>query len=362
MISLVPKRVDWLVASTVLAAVALVWTTLVALDAFSAFVRELDEIGSGNYSLGGVFSYVALTIPRRAYTMFATAAVIGGVLGLGALAPTAELTAMRAGGLSKLRICLAAAMGVGLFTVLVVSMGETLAPWGELRAQALVAGAKSKDRIAAGSTGLWAREGESLINASSGRVTPAGVELLEPRIYEFTPDGQLLRITLAERAEHTRGRWLLFGVTRMRFEAESVASSSVSELEWKSTLDPRLLRLSVIRPDNLSARDLDANIRYLKRNRLDATPYEAAYWSKVFYPLNVMTLLFCALPFAFGALRSGGLPKRLFLGVVLAVGWFLLQRTVVNIAQVYGVDFRLAHGLPALLLIAASYAYFRRSS
>jgi lipopolysaccharide export system permease protein len=26
----------------------------------------------------------------------------------------------------------------------------------------------------------------------------------------------------------------------------------------------------------------------------------------VFYPLNVLVLAFCALPFAFGALRSGG--------------------------------------------------------
>ena len=355
------KRIDWLVATTVLAAIGLAWFTLIAIDAFSAFVRELDEIG-GDYSLGSVAAYIALTLPRRAYTLFATAAVIGGVLGLGALAPTAELTAMRAGGMSKLRICMAAAVGVAAVTVLVVAMGETIGPWGDVRAQGLVAGAKSQDRIASGKTGLWAREGESLINASGGRVTPAGVELLELRIYEFTPAGQLMRITLAERAEHTRGRWLLLGVTRMSFEAERVASSTAMELEWKSTLDPRLLRLSVVRPENLSSADLDANIRYLKRNRLDATPYEAAYWGRVFYPLNVLTLLFCALPFAFGALRSGGLPKRLFYGVLLAVGWFLLQRAVVNVASVYGVDFRLAHGLPALLLAAAAYMYFRRTS
>ena len=78
--------------------------------------------------------------------------------------------------------------------------------------------------------------------------------------------------------------------------------------------------------------------------------------------LRRQTLRDLALPFAFGTLRSGGLPKRLFLGVLLAVGWFLLQRAVVNVASVYGVDFRLAHGLPALLLAAAAYVYFRRTS
>ena len=39
---------------------------------------------------------------------------------------------------------------------------------------------------------------------------------------------------------------------------------------------------------------------------------------RMFYPLNVLVLAFCAVPFAFGALRSGGLAKRLFIGIVLS--------------------------------------------
>lgn len=355
------RRLDRYIATSVLAAVALVWIVLLALDLFTAFAREIDEIGSGSYSIGGAIAYVAFTIPRRAYELFGTAAVIGAVLGLGALAPTAELTAMRAAGMSKLRICTAAAAGITLATGLVVLMGETLGPWGEQRAQALAAGAKSSDQISAGSTGLWAREGESLINARGGRATIRGLELYDVRIYQFTGNGQLQRITQAARATHEAGRWQLFEAIRMRFEAERVATETVPALEWRSRLDPRMLAQSVLRPRYLSAADLRTNIAYLARNRLDATPFESAYWSRVFYPITLLALLFCALPFAFGTLRSGGLSKRLFLGVVLAIAWFLVQRAVVNLADVYAIDFRIAHGLPAMLLAIAATLYFRRA-
>jgi len=355
-------RLDRYVAASVLATVTLVWVVLVALDAFQAFARELDEIGSGGYSVGAALAYVALTIPRRAYELFGFAAVIGGVLGLGSLAPTAEITAMRAAGLSKLRIVTAAVAGVGLVTALVAVLGETLGPWGEQRAHALAIGAKSEDQIASGATGLWAREGESLINAKRGRATIRGLELYDVRIYQFTPQGQLQRITQAARATHEAGRWRLYDATRMRFEPERVATESVKSLEWRSRLDPRMLAQSVLRPRYLALADLRSNIRYLARNGLDASAFEQAYWARVFFPLQILALLFCALPFAFGALRSGGLAKRLFLGVVVTVAWFLAQRAFVNVADVYGLDIRLAHALPLMALVVIAIAYFRRAA
>jgi lipopolysaccharide export system permease protein len=249
-----------------------------------------------------------------------------------------------------------------VMTALIAFVGETLAPWGERNAQALAAGAKSSDRITSGKTGLWAREGDDLFNAKSGRSTARGVELFDVRLYEFTPAGQLRQITRAGRAEHEGVRWQLFDAVRMKFLDERIETETVPMLEWKSTLDPRLLSLSVVRPRYLSGRDLRANIEYLQRNQLDAAPYEAAFWSRVFYPVNVLALLLFTLPFAFGALRSGGLAKRLFFGVLVAVAWLLFQRAIVNVAEVYSVDFRLAHGLPALALLGFSVFYFRRAS
>jgi hypothetical protein len=99
------KRVDRLVAMSVLAAVGMTWFVLVGFDAFTIFIGELNDVGRGGYTLAKAASYTLLTVPRRLYEMYGYAALIGGLLGLGGLAGTGELTALRAAGMSKLRIC-----------------------------------------------------------------------------------------------------------------------------------------------------------------------------------------------------------------------------------------------------------------
>src|SRR5690606_25178456 len=78
-----PKIHDLHVARVVVVTVLLVWAVLVGLDAVLAAVDEIDNMGQGNYGFVSVLTYIAYTLPRRAYTMFPTAAVIGTLMGLG---------------------------------------------------------------------------------------------------------------------------------------------------------------------------------------------------------------------------------------------------------------------------------------
>ncbi len=141
---------------------------------------------------------------------------------------------------------------------------------------------------------------------------------------------------------------------------DGASSSTEASTKWDSQLDPTLLSTSIVKPRYMALRELGRNIDALTRNRQDASMFRGMWWQRVFYPLSILVPTFCALPFAFGALRSGGLSKRLFLGVLLALGFFLLQRSVINLATVYDVAPALANLLPPLLLIAAAAAYFRR--
>ncbi len=354
------RLTDRLIAQRVLSAIALVWLLLLALDCFISLADELPDIGKGSYTTLTAALHIAWTIPRRAYDLFPIAAVIGALAGLGGLAPTAELTAMRAGGLSKLRIALAAVATVGALLVLVLIGGETLAPWGEQRAQALQAGALSRNLVAHGRTGVWARDGETLLNAKRGENLGDSVVLFDLRIYEFEPNGRLARIAIAARAEHKRDTWILNDVMRQSFGVDSVATEKLAELVWPSQIDPRLLALSLVRPRFLGLRDLSNGIAYYDRNALDASEWRAAFWRRAFYPLSVLAIVLVALPFAFGSLRSGGLGKRLFFGILLAAGWSVMQGGVTNVAAVYGLDFRLTQLLPALALILIAAWYFRR--
>ena len=106
-----PNLHDLYVGRVVLVTVLLVWSVLVGLDVINAVSSELNDLGKGSYTFGHAVAFVAYTIPRRAYMMFPTAAVIGALMGLGQLAASSELIALRAVGLSRRRLSLSQRSG-----------------------------------------------------------------------------------------------------------------------------------------------------------------------------------------------------------------------------------------------------------
>ena len=364
-----PRIHDLHVARVVVVTVLLAWAVLVGLDAVLAAVDEVDDMGQGDYGFVSVLTYVVYTLPRRAYTMFPTAAVIGTLMGLGQLAATSELTALRALGVSRRRLSLSVAVPLTLLTGVMMLSGETLGPGAQRAADAMKAAARSNDMIVARYSGLWAREGNIFLNAQDGRERSDGdaawLELNDVRLFEFDDDGRLESIAQVGLAEHRGGTWHLRDVRRVTFEERSVAEVRVDGEQWESQLDAAALSASAggaFRPRYMSARELAEGIDYRRRNRLDASEFEEHYWGRWYYPVNVLALCLAAMPFAFGSLRSGGLGRRLFIGVVFALGFWLLQNQVAKLAAVYGFDYRIAYAVPPLLMLAVSWFLFHRRS
>ena len=364
-----PKIHDQYVSRTVVMTVLLTWTVLVGLDAINAMVGEFSDVGKGNYGFLEALTFIVYTLPRRAYTMFPTVAVIGALMALGQLAASSELTALRAVGLSRRRLSVSVAAPLLVLTALMVLSGETLGPWGQHSADALKASAKSNDMTVAQYSGLWAREGDTFLNAQNGREHADGkdtwLELDDVRLFEFDKDGRLESIARAATAEHRNSGWLLRGVKRTYFEDNAVTRTDVAEEHWTSQLDAAALAASASnlwRPRYMSARDLGAGIEYRKRNGLDASEFEEHYWGRWFYPLNVLALCLAAVPFAFGSLRSGGMGKRLFLGMLFALGFLLLQMFFGRMAGALKFDYRIAYALPPIVMLAVSGWLFRRRS
>lgn len=358
-----PRLHDRYIARTVLASVLVVWGVLLGLDVLLAFAGEIGDIGKGAYTVNHAIAATGLSIPWRAYSLFPTAAVIGALMGLGQLAAASELTALRALGLSRQRLGLSVLLTLALLTLLMVVNGETLAPWGDERSQALRS-ARNSDMVVSNYSGLWAREGDMFLNARSGEQRQHGndrwLELHGVRLFQFDADGRLQSIANVEVAEHRPGGWRLRGVERIRFQAKSVSRQRTAEERWDSRLDETALTSAVTKPSYMNSRELARSIEYRKRNNLESAEFEAVYWGRWFYPINVLALCLAAIPFAFGSLRSGSYGKRLFIGIVFALGFYLLQRVSVQVAGVFHLDYRLAYAIPPLIMLGMSFLMFRR--
>ena len=329
-----PKIHDLYLGKVVIGTVLLTWGVLLGLDFMLSLVGEFGDVGEGNYGAVEALAYMAYTVPRRAYTLFPTAAVIGSLMALGQLAATSELTALRAIGLSRRRLSMAVAAALAILTLLMVVNGETLGPWGQRRADALKASSRSDDLIVAQYSGVWAREGDIILNAEGGEERDDGTD-----------------------------KWLeLRDVTRTTFAEDSVSRETIAEERWESQLDATALSADIDRPRYLSSAELHDAIRNRQRNALEAGEYEEHYWGRWFYPLNVLALCLAAIPFAFGSLRSGGLGKRLFIGIVFALGFWLVQTQFVKMASAFKFDFRLAYALPTVIMVAVSMFLFKKRS
>jgi lipopolysaccharide export system permease protein len=357
------KQVDRLVGMTVVGSLLTTWLVLTGFDVVTQLLRQLGYVGRNGFTTFDAVSYVLVTVPRRLYEYFIFAAVIGGLMGLGSLAGNGELTALRAAGMSRLRI---AASAVGVVAVLVVGvtvMGETAAPWGDQQAQAIQLRMKANHLGLSGSTGLWARDGNRMVNAKATLIKQVQghnvVQLADVRVFTLTPDGQVSRFDWARSAEHDGRQWTLHDVRTTTLDAAGTHTSTRASERWDAQLNPRVLEQSVIQPQYLPMRDLHRNMSYLQRNGQNPGVYAVTFWGRVLYPLNTLVLVLCAMPFAFGALRSGGLGKRIFVGILLAIGWYFLQKALVNFATIYGVPPLPANLLPALVLALGAWLYFR---
>ena len=361
---LFPRRMLGHIARTVLLATLGAWLVMVSFLTIIDFISELRDVGKESYTLSHAVLYTLLTIPRRMYEAFPTVAVIGSLLGLGSLASRSELTVMRAVGLSKLQMGVAALIPLVALTALMAINIETVGPFGEQRAQEL-ANSKSRQMIMARYSGLWAREGDLFLNAR-GNSSPHSengetwVELEDVRLYQFDKQGKLLSLAHARKAEHRNDGWTLKDVERTHFEARSVRVDKIASEKWQTELDESTLAAQLARPRYLSSAELSSNIKYLRRNQLDAVKFESVYWGRWFYPFNVVVLCLATLPFAFGSLRSGGLGKRLFIGIVIGVSALLVQRAFTGLADVYRVDVRWAYLFPPLVIWAICWGWLAK--
>jgi lipopolysaccharide export system permease protein len=351
----VAHRVSWAVLGA--------WAVLAGFNAIVGLADDIGRMDEGG-SLSQAVLGLVLTLPRRLYETFPTAAVIGSLLGLGGLAASAELTALRSLGLSRWRIGLAGLLGIGALTVLMMLTIETVVPFSERQADQLGASSGSESLQMGRLSGLWAREGRIFLNARAGsrqEVDGEGViELRGVRLYEFDEAGRLQSLAEARAAEWRQGQWLLREVRRTRLDAASARVETAAQERWESQLDADALASTLAKPRHLSSAELLRNIEYLQRNELRASEFQNAFWARWMYPLQVLALVLATLPFAFGSLRSGGFGKRLFFGVAFGLGFLILQRMFVSLADVYRFHPLFAHLLPSLLLLGVGAWVARR--
>ena len=351
------KILDRYIAGAVLAGTGIALLVILGLDIFFTIISQLDDVGEGNYTVTRMLEYVALTLPRSIYELFPTAALLGGLTGMGTLAVNSELIAMRASGMPVWRIVLSVLQAGLIMLVFIVALGEIVAPAAEQYAQQIRAVALDKRISFMGRDGLWVRDESFYIFAK--RVIDDS-SLSELSVFEFDDDRQLLKATQIGTASFKSGAWNLHDVRQSVFEGDRVMTSQADEVIWPSLLTPEVIGIVMLKPDNMSVVDIKQFIIYLEDNGLDTQQYRFALVSRFVTPLSSLVMLFISVPFVFGSLRSSGTGQRIFIGILAGFGFFMVSQLAGQMGQVYGLLPLVTSTTPSLAVLLLGIYALRR--
>jgi lipopolysaccharide export system permease protein len=334
-------------ASEILKAVFFVLVAFLALFAFFDLMGELKSVGRGSYQLQHAFLYVLMGLPGYTYDLMPIAALIGTIWILAQFASRSEFTIMRVSSMSTVTAAWMLAK-IGFVLVIVTFLfGEFVSPMMSEMAKKMKLRAQGASISQEFRSGWWAKDvikehglsgnpiGSRFLNVQEVRTDG---ELREVKLYEFDRNFRLKALITASRANYIgEFKWRLFEVSETLFPDVSLARDSApnddkvidarteASRELISEITPDILSVLFTDPDRMSAYDLYAYTKHLTENKQRTDRYEIAFWKKLIYPFAVLVMMALALPFAYLQVRAGGVSLKIFVGIMIGVGFQLLN-------------------------------------
>ncbi|MBN2646575.1 MAG: LPS export ABC transporter permease LptG [Thiotrichales bacterium] len=373
------NRIERYLGRTLVSATLLVLMVLVSLLAFFEAIYQFGKLNEG-YTFAKATLYVSLKLPGYVYELFPVALLIGTLMGLGALANHAELTILRVTGWSVRRILLAVAKSAFLLWLVVMLIGEFVAPQTESYAQKVRVEALNKSLSLGNAQGFWVKDGNRYINI--GQVISAH-ELHRVTVYQFE-QGRLQQVWRSPQVIYQPEQgWSMPQIQRLELNftplptgitealhAQNLPFLGLSQLQ----LHPKSLQNQPLAmpftPDDLRKLDIDsrylsvmdlyAYIRFLQQNELDSRRFELDFWRKLTMPLVAFAMLAIAFPLIFASQRQVSMGQRIFIGILIGLGFQLLNLLIGNLALVYQLPVALGAIAPAALLLAATLGWMQR--
>lgn len=340
-------KIDQYTFKTTLFFTLLCLLLLVIIETFFTFLNELQDLGTSDYSLIHVASYILFDTPTRVYRIFPMALLLGALLGLGQLASNSELTAIRTAGFSKLRTIYGAIFATIFLSAIVALIGEFMIPITEQRAQEM-------SRKTTKGQGFWAIDGHYIVEVGS---TLNG-DLRNITLYE-AHDQLLNQVTTASKAEIDHDSWHFPDAASTTFSDEKISKMPKKAAEIPIVIDNQALTALTSAPESLSAQKLWEFIRYLDRNGLDSSEHRLAFWSKIFHPLTNISMILIAAPLVFAQQRQKGIGERILIGVVLGLCIYLATQMLGHFILIAGFAPIIGALIPTLLAITIAFVLFR---
>lgn len=335
-------------ASEIYRSSAVVLLALLGLFTFFALIEDLDNVGS-KFTLLNLFYMQMLALPTRLYDLLPIGLLIGAILALAGLAQRNELVVLRVSGVSGMKMlfmlwAVTIPLVIGAFV-----LSEMITPWAEIKTSEAKISLMGKSDGSRLNSGYWFKENGGqgdmrIINIS--RLLTGGA-VADVTLYEFRSDQELAVFSQAPKGHFKAGKLVLNEVRETRIDQNALLAladgkppvtplTELNTLDSRSldtTLTPERLIARILTPERMSVFDLFDYISYLKDNQLQTDRQVVALWRKIAYPFTLLVMITIAAPIGFMQTRRGGVGSKVFIGILLGVGFFMLNQLALNVGM-----------------------------
>jgi lipopolysaccharide export system permease protein len=347
------KILDRYIVNNYLAGLFPVLLLLLALFSFVALADELEQVGKGSFRQIDAFLVILYTSPRRIVDLMPVTALLGGLMGLGAMANHQELIAARASGMSKARMVRPVFEAVSMVAALVIFMQSLLIPFSERAASDLRSKALEATTLeSGGQLEFWTRSGENFVHVRDVLLS----RILENvEIYQADNEGKLHQLIQAEQATIIGAdTWLLEDVVRTRLDGMSASEERLPSMEWKGLLSEEQANILILPIEALAPHDLVRYITHLQVNDLDTHHFRVIFWQQISVAIAVMAMGLLSLPMLVGSTRAISASQRIMMGGMIGIVFYLLQQLIGHLAGLFNLIPSVTILTPVLALLAAA--------
>ena len=313
---------------------------LLSVTAFSGtyllidFLDKVDDFVDKSIPISVFATYFLSSLPLFFVRVAPIAILMAAFMTIGNLSKTGEITAMRAGGLSLVRIARPLIYITLMITIGIVLVQEIVMP---ITARTMkdiwniqIKGEKGPQSVR---DKLWFRSGNQMVYI--GQAMPGDGLLREVTIFDLNDRFNIVERTDAERAEFKNGAWQFADSIERRFDPKS------GEITQRSlTASPAIVFKKT--PDDfkhveatlgeLTFLDLYRKIDLLQAEGYSTTRHQVDMHNHITAPFSCLVMVLLGIPFALHRGRSASLAAVIVISVLIGVTYFILN----SVSTVFG--------------------------
>ena len=316
-------------------------------------------------SLSAVVKVFVFGLPNVIMWTFPMSMLLATLLTFGRLSSSSEITAMKSCGIGFFRIAMPAILLGFLVSIVAILFNEHVVPWANTAYRNVVyyeiqgkSGAKSQDHIILKDI----KDGQIQRLLYARRYDADSQSLQSITLQEFDGAGKVSHVENAEYAEFTGKEWVMHnGMLYDISDGESEHTLRFNTQVLPINASPRQIVREQKDPEELTMKELKAQIRIMKTQYVDTSKLETELYQRITVPMASLIFALVGVPLGLQPTRNSS-SAGFAMSVIIIFLYYALMTMANAIGRSGAIAPMLAVWIPNIVGLIAGLILVRRAS